>query len=27
MYELNRRERLGEDADQPTRVRYRPLSR
>ena len=26
MYELNRRERLGADADQPTRVRYRPLS-
>ena len=25
MYELNRRERLGEDANQPTRIRYRPL--
>ncbi|MFP6766231.1 MAG: energy-dependent translational throttle protein EttA [Planctomycetaceae bacterium] len=27
MYEASRRERLGEDADQPTRIKYRPLSR
>ena len=27
MYEINRRERLGEDADRPTRIRYRPINR
>ena len=26
-YEANRRERLGEDADQPHRIKYRPLTR
>jgi ATPase subunit of ABC transporter with duplicated ATPase domains len=27
MYEIQRRERLGEDADQPHRVKYKPLVR
>jgi energy-dependent translational throttle protein EttA len=27
MYEVNKRERLGTDADQPHRIKYRPLSR
>jgi energy-dependent translational throttle protein EttA len=26
MYEINRRERMGEDADRPTRIRYRPIA-
>jgi ATP-binding cassette ChvD family protein len=26
MYEINRRERKGEDADRPTRIRYRPIA-
>lgn len=27
MYEIQRRERLGEDADRPTRLKYRPIKR
>ena len=27
MYEIQRKERLGEDASQPTRIKYRPLAR
>jgi len=27
MYEINRRERMGEDADRPHRIQYRPLQR
>lgn len=27
MYEINRRERLGEDADRPHRIKYKPLTR
>ena len=27
MYDIQRRERLGEDADQPRRIRYRPVTR
>ena len=27
MYEASRKERLGDDADKPTQIRYRPLSK